>query len=182
EETVEALELLKTQGKILNYGASNTTEELIEKYGEGLSLIQERFSLLYRKNEKLFKLAKKKGITCQAYSPLERGALSGTLTMDTKAEGIARNAIVWYKEQERPATIEMLNKIEEIAKAHNTTISAIILAWTYSQGLHVLCGGRRPEHVKENALAGNINLTNEEISYITKLGDNLRETTGHLDL
>ncbi|MCF0261749.1 MAG: aldo/keto reductase [Sphaerochaetaceae bacterium] len=182
EETVEALELLKKQGKILYYGASNVNEELVAKYGEGLSLIQERFSLLNRKNEKLFSFAKQKGITCQAYSPLERGMLSGSVSMDTVAQGIARDKVVWYQEKERAATIEMLKEIEKIAIAHNASVSAIILAWTWAQGIHVLCGGRKPNHVQENALAGNIVLSAQEICKITELGDKVREATGHQDL
>ena len=83
EETVFVLEELKREGKIRAYGASNVSMDQIREYQKfgSLSLVQERFSLLSRQNFEKAKYCDEANITFQAYSPLERGILTGKINL-----------------------------------------------------------------------------------------------------
>ena len=79
-DTMGFLTDLKKQGKIRAIGASNLTPGQFVEYTEAgqLDLIQEKYSLLDRAAEStLFGLCETHDVTFQAYSPLERGVLSG---------------------------------------------------------------------------------------------------------
>ena len=93
-DTMGFLMELKKQGKIRAIGASNLNRDQFMQYvnnGE-LDLIQEKYSMLDRGvEEKFFGLCKEHNVTFQAYSPLERGVLTGNTTP------IARSTWVWRR-------------------------------------------------------------------------------------
>ena len=84
-ETMEALLRLKEEGKIRAIGVSNVTTEQVSGYlacGE-IALVQQRYSMLDRAAEDtLLRQCREKGLTFQAYSPLEHGLLTGKTARD----------------------------------------------------------------------------------------------------
>lgn len=177
-ESLEALEALKKEGKIRAYGASNTSLDLITSYGEGLSLIQERMSMLSRKNEPLLKASKEKGIAFQAYSPLERGMLSGRITKDTPIDGSAKKSVIWYADDKRGEVFTMLDNMAFITSEHHCTTTQAVLAWTMAQGALVLTGARHPETIMENVKSADITLSDDEVAYMTGLADGVLSRQG----
>ena len=157
EETVDALMKLKQQGKIRAIGASNVTADIIRGYcrcGE-LDVIQEKYSLLTRRIEKqLLPTCKELGVSVQAYSPLEQGLLTGTVTMDTTyPEGSTRNANPSFQPSRRRQAIELLNGWQDLTEKYQCTPAQLVIALTARMipGLHVLCGARTPEQALDNA-------------------------------
>ena len=63
-----------------------------------------------------------------------------------------------------------MREIEPIASAHGATYAQIVIAWTIQQpGItFALCGARDPDQARENAKAGRIRLSQDEIKTISE--------------
>ncbi len=89
-ETMEALETLKTQGKIRSIGASNTSAADITAYVAAgqLDAIQEEYSMVKRDIETtLLPVAMAANVSALSYSSLALGLLSGKMGPDRRFEG-----------------------------------------------------------------------------------------------
>ncbi|AEV29800.1 putative oxidoreductase, aryl-alcohol dehydrogenase like protein [Sphaerochaeta pleomorpha str. Grapes] len=177
EETVFAFEQLKREGKIRCYGACNVNQREIEEYQKygSPSIIQKRFSLLNRENEDLALYCNQNDITFQAYSPLERGLLTGNVKQESNVVGTAKESIPWFKIEKRMQVLAMLEELKDMCTAYQCTVGNLVLAWTmaYIPRMNVLCGARKPEQVLENSLCGSITLKEEDIRCIDSLARKL---------
>jgi aryl-alcohol dehydrogenase-like predicted oxidoreductase len=111
----------------------------------------------------------KKNIGILAYSPLQRGLLSGKIKPGHKFnEGDNRPDTPYYKEPNLTRILSLLEKIRPIAEGHNATLSQLALNWTIQQpGITcALAGARNPAQVLENKGAADFMLTNDEINRI----------------
>lgn len=177
EETVEAFELLKGQGKIRSYGACNVNlEELkaYQKYGSP-SLVQERFSLLSRDKADLASYCAEHQITFQAYSPLERGVLTGKAALLQSVVGTAKASVVWYKPENRTKMLALLSSLETIAEHYNSTVGNLVIAWTRqaTSTMNVLCGARKPSQIEENSKAADLAISDKDWTIIDSLARTL---------
>ena len=172
EETMEALEILKDQGKIRAGGVSNYTMsemEKAEKYFK-LSSNQVPYSMVNRGIEDEvgpYCIANDKAII--AYSPLQRGVLTGKITADYKfAEGDHRPTTPFFKEPNLSRINAFLDKIKPIAEAQKATMAQLVLNWTMNQpGITcVLAGARNERQVLENLKAAALKVSDEELSFI----------------
>ena len=172
EETMEALEILKDQGKIRAGGVSNYTMsemEKAEKYFK-LSSNQVPYSMVNRGIEDEvvpYCIANDKAII--AYSPLQRGVLTGKITADYKfAEGDHRPTTPFFKEPNLSRINAFLDKIKPIAEAQKATMAQLVLNWTMNQpGITcVLTGARNEKQVLENLKATTLKVSDEELSFI----------------
>lgn len=166
EETVEAFESLKRQGKIRAWGACNLTLEEAKEYllyGE-LSLIQERFSLLNRASAPLAHWAAEEQVTFQAYSPLERGVLTGLSALSKEVVGTAKASVAWYKPEKREAMTRLLTELDQIARSYDCSVSNLVIAWSagFTKTMNVLFGSRTVDHLEENAKALDLKITEED--------------------
>ena len=177
EETVSVLEALKREGKIRAYGASNVSLEQIKEYQKfgSLSLVQERFSLLSRQNLEKALYCDDNAITFQAYSPLERGLLTGKIGPASEVVGTAKASIPWFQPEKRVQVLEMLDKLTEMSFRYGCSVGTLVLAWTLAQTetMNVLCGARKSEHLEENAQAASVHLSAEDILVIGSLATEL---------
>lgn len=174
EDTLAMLMKLKDQGKIRAFGASNVTVEQLRQYNASIVSDQERFSMLDRNIEENTNLAYciENDIALLAYSPLVHGLLTGKIGPEREfADGDLREGHPRFTVENRLRILEMLKQFEEIAKNHNANVSQLVIAWTFSQhGItHVLCGARTEDQVIDNAKAGEISLTTEEIEIMNKI-------------
>jgi aryl-alcohol dehydrogenase-like predicted oxidoreductase len=62
----------------------------------------------------------------------------------------------------------MLQQIQPVADEHGISLTQLAIAWTAAQPgcSHVLCGARNRQQVSENAGAGDVNLSDEQIQRI----------------
>lgn len=173
EESMEAVARLIEQGKVRYAGVSNYSVaqmEEAEKYVK-LASNQVPYSMVKRSIEKdlvPYCLENKKSIL--AYSPLERGLLTGKMKPGhIFAAGDHRQDIAFYKDENLTRTYNFLSQIEPIAKEKQLSIGQLVLLWTLEQpGITVtLVGARNSEQAKQNALAVNAKLTSEEIAIIS---------------
>ncbi len=177
EKTMKCLMELKEQGIIKAIGASNVSKEDIveyKKFGD-LDVIQEKYSMLDRGIEETL-IPSCDQTAVMAYSPLEQGLLTGKIGMDyVVGEQEYRAGIVWYELDKRKRVLDMLEKIEVIAKKHECTLAQLVIAWTMHQkGIsHVLCGARKPYQIMDTVQATNVVLTPEEMQLIREYVVNL---------
>ena len=177
EETVSVLEDLKREGKIRAYGASNVTLEQVREYQKfgSLSLVQERFSLLSRQNLDKALYCADEHITFQAYSPLERGILTGKVDLTSEVVGTAKASVPWFQPEKRVEVLTMLDKLSEMGITYSCSVGTLVIAWTMAQTktMNVLCGARKSEHIEENAQAASVHLGQEDLRYIDTLAKEL---------
>ncbi|QIA08321.1 aldo/keto reductase [Draconibacterium halophilum] len=179
EETMEALEILKDQGKIRAGGVSNYSANEMkkaEKYFK-LSSNQVPYSMVNRDIEDEVVphcIANNKAII--AYSPLQRGVLTGKITADYKfSEGDHRPTTPFFKEPNLSRINALLDKIKPIAESKQATLAQLVLNWTMRQpGITcVLAGARNEKQVLENLKAAELMVSDDEFASIRKKLDQL---------
>lgn len=173
-ETMEALELLIQNGKIRAGGVCNYSAELQEEAGKTIRLASNQvpYSMVRRDIEKeIVPLCIKNNTGILAYSPMQRGLLSGKIRPGHKFnEGDTRPDTPYFKEPNLSNILSFLDKIRPVAEERNVTLSQLVLNWTIQQpGITcALAGARDPSQVLENAGAARFRLTGEEIRIINK--------------
>lgn len=174
EETMDALMTLKKEGKIRAIGASNVTPEIVRqycRYGQ-LDVIQEKYSLMTRRvEEELLPVCRELGVSLQAYSPLEQGLLTGKVTMGkTYPEGDVRNNNPNFAADKRQAAIEMMESWKPLKEKYQCSTGNLTIAFTHrhADGVHILCGARTPEQIRDNAAAMKIILSDDDVAFMEK--------------
>lgn len=149
-ETLEAFQLLREQGSILDYGVSNfDVDDMEEAFAlpDGGKIVtnQVLYSLLYRGIEwELIPWSRERRIPIMAYSPVghnpaEQRKLFGNRT------------------------------IKEIAARHNATPAQVVLAWCLRHpDMVVIPKSSNPDHLRENRAALDLELTERDFEELDK--------------
>ncbi|WP_420316780.1 aldo/keto reductase [Ekhidna sp.] len=172
EETMEVLKDLQQQGKIRAIGMSNHTVEMMKRADQVIELAstQSPYSMVYRKIEKdILPYCLEENVGILAYSPLQRGLLTGKITSDYQFKGDDHRAEnKFFKEPNRSRTNAFLDKIKPIAEEHGVTLAQLVINWTVQrEGITVaLVGARNEKQAEENAKSLSIKLSKEEINTI----------------
>jgi len=171
-ETVAALEELKKAGKIRAIGASNVSRAELELYiaTGALDAIQERFSMIDREIEAdLLPLTVPNGVATLSYSSLALGLLSGTIGPDRVFAGDdQRKDNPRFSVANRQKAGDFSEAIRTVAERHDASIAQVVIAWTLAQPgvTFALCGARSPAQALDNARAGTLRLTQEDLAVI----------------
>jgi methylglyoxal reductase len=181
EETMGALMDLKREGKIRAIGVSNATTEQIAVYRAvgPVDADQEKYSMLDRNLEAVqLPNLLKNNVAFLAYSPLANGLLSGKITSSREFSGddLRRNN-ARFTDENRQWVAKVLRELEPIAKKHRATIAQLVIAWTLEQPgvTHALVGGRNRKQALENAAAGDLILSAEELKQIDQAIEQFNE-------
>ena len=172
EDTIEELLKLKDEGKICAIGVSNVTTELLDDYSKRTHIEsdQEHFSMLHRDiSSDMLPYCLENNIAVLAYSPLEQGLLSGKLGPDVElAQNDPRLGNLNFSVENRHRIAAVMAESEEVARVHGITCAQLAIAWTHSfPGLtHVIAGASSPAQAIQNAHAGSVVLTQEELATI----------------
>jgi methylglyoxal reductase len=172
-ETMEALEQLKTQGKIRSIGASNTTPSDVRAYLEAgqLDAVQEEYSMVNRAVEaEMAPLCHENGVSILSYSSLALGLLTGKIGPDRVFEGDdQRKDNPRFSIANREKVARLMEAIAPIAEVHGATKAQVVIAWTLQQpGITFsLCGARDATQAVENAKAGLLRLSADDIAQIS---------------
>jgi len=172
-ESMEAVDQLLKEGKIRAAGVCNYDTEQVEEALKVVPIVSNQvpYSMVHRGIEKdVIPQALEKNMSILAYSPLQRGLLTGKITPEYKfAEGDHRPKTPHFQPDFIRKTNEMLDKIRPIAKDHNATLAQLVIQWTIRQpAVIALVGARNVKQATENAAAGDINLSDEELNFIRK--------------
>jgi aryl-alcohol dehydrogenase-like predicted oxidoreductase len=172
---MEALMDLKAEGKIRAIGCSNATPSQMDeyrKYGD-LDADQELYSMLDREQENSnLPYVAENNMAFLAYSPLAQGLLTGKVGPErTFEEGDQRRESERFSVENRKRVQHMLKQFQPIADEHGISMAQLTLAWTFSQHgcSHVLAGARNPKQAMENAAAGDVELSDDELREMDKI-------------
>jgi aryl-alcohol dehydrogenase-like predicted oxidoreductase len=172
DETMAALDDLVRAGKVRYLGVSDTPAwkiveaNLIARFRGWSSFIglQIEYSLLQRTVEQeLVPMAGEFGLGITPWSPLSGGALSGKYTRANAGQHEGdRGALLDVNEK----TYDVVDELEIIAKAHDTSVASVALAWVHAKPgvTSIIIGARRMSQFEDNIRALDVTLTAEELA------------------
>jgi len=169
EETFGALAELVAAGKVRFLGISEAAPATVRRAHavHPLSALQYEYSLWSRDPEdEILPLARELGIGFVSYSPLGRGALTGTVTSTAElAEDDFRRVAPRFQVENLRANLERVALVEELASARGVTSAQLALAWVLAQGSDVvpIPGTKRVRYLEENVAAGQVELAADDL-------------------
>lgn len=173
EESLAAMDQLRRDGKIRAVGVSNFSIELLKRAAAicPLASVQPPYSLLRRDIEKdILPFCVDQHISVLAYSPLERGLLTGMVTPDRQfTQGDHRVKHKFFDVENRKKVLASLEKIRPIAQKYAASLAQVVLNWTIQQPgvTAAIVGARNPQQARHNAGAMAFDLTNEDIRQVS---------------
>ena len=173
-ETMEAMTKLKEQGKIREAGVCNYSASQMKKAEETYKLASDQvpYSMILREIEKdlvPWCIENKKSII--AYSPLQRGLLTGKIKPDhVFSEGDHRSGLPYFSSRNIELVNTMLDNLRPLATEKNASLAQLVLGWTINQpGITIaLAGARNERQAVENAKAADIKFNSQEMEFINQ--------------
>lgn len=179
EETMAALDDLVRSGKVRYIGVSDTPAwkiveaNMLARFRGWSSFIglQVEYSLLERTIEQeLVPMALEHGLGITPWSPLKSGALSGKYTRENVGQSKKdRGAFIESYLNER--TFALLDELTALAKAKDTTVAKVALAWVVSRPAvgSTIIGARTLRQLDENIGSLAVTLTDKERAHLNAL-------------
>lgn len=180
QETMEAVAQLIKEGKVRYAGVCNYDVLLMKEASKYIDLVSDQvsYSMLNRGIEQeLVPYLIENNKSVLAYSPLQRGILSGKLKPGHQfADGDTRADLPYYSDKNIVLTNAFLEKIKPLADDKNATLSQLVIQWSISQsGITIaLVGARNAAQAIQNAKAAELKLSSEEINFINAELDKLK--------
>ncbi|TZF83205.1 aldo/keto reductase [Pedobacter sp. BS3] len=180
DETMETVARLIEQGKVRAAGVCNYSVQQMQEAEKTIKLASNQvpYSMLKRDIENdvvPYCIENNKSII--AYSPLERGVLTGKIKPGhVFAEGDHRAGLKYYTDENIRRTDAFLNAIKPLADSKNATLGQLVIRWTVQRpGITIaLVGARNAEQAVQNARAIQVKLSEDEMSFITSELDKLQ--------
>jgi aryl-alcohol dehydrogenase-like predicted oxidoreductase len=175
EETVGAMAGLVQTGKVRHLGLSEAAPATIRRAHavHPIAALQTEYSLWSRDPEgELLDTCRELGIAFVAYSPLGRGFLTGRYrSIDDLAPDDWRRNNPRFQGDNFQKNLDLVGKVEQLAKAKGSTPAQLALAWLLSRGEDIIPipGSTRIERVRENAGATSVTLSADDIRSLDAL-------------
>ena len=172
EDSLAAMEALRREGKIRAVGVSNFSVELLRQATAigALASVQPPYSLLRRDIEKdLLPFCRENHISVLAYSPLERGLLTGNVGPDRQFKpGDHRSKHKLFDVENRRKVLSALEKIRPIADKYHSSLAQVVLNWTIKQPgvTAAIAGARNAQQARYNAGAMHFELADADIRQV----------------
>jgi aryl-alcohol dehydrogenase-like predicted oxidoreductase len=186
EDTWSAMAGLVDEGLVGSIGVSNHDRDLIERCRviRDVDSLQPHFSMLHLEHRDLIRWCGEQGIGVICYGPLAYGLLTGALTLETEFDRTDwRSGAKWrggyYRDMFAPGkkerSLAVVEGLRPIADRLDISVAQLALAWTVHQlGVTAaIAGSRNPDHVRQNAGAGDIvldEITLKELDELLPLG------------
>ena len=155
--TMEALERLRAEGRILAVGVSNfgpAEMDEARQYGV-IDVLQPPYNTLWREIEQAaLPYCRAHNIGVMPYSGLAQGLLTGALSRDTAfVEGDERRTTVLFQPGIYERALEAVEELRPIASRYRKTIAQLAIQWLTSRpGVSSpLLGARTVDEMEENA-------------------------------
>jgi len=138
EDTVGAMARLVAQGKVRYLGLSEAAAQTIRRAHaiHPITALQTEYSLFTRDVEQdILPTCRELGIGFVAYSPLQRGTLSGTIGgVDDLAANDRRREHPRFSADNLANNVKLLQPITALAAARGATPAQVAIAWVLSRG------------------------------------------------
>ncbi|MCK5442698.1 MAG: aldo/keto reductase [Maribacter sp.] len=172
QETFEAVAQLIQDGKVRHAGVCNYSVDQMKEAEKYVNLASNQlpFSMVNKGIEnEIVPYCIKNNKSILAYSPLERGLLTGKMRPGQPFDqGDHRANNPFFSQQSIVKTNAFLEKIRPIANAKGATLAQLVLKWTLERpGITiVLAGARNETQSVQNAAATTFNLNPDELGFI----------------
>ena len=172
EDTVGAMAQLVKEGKIRYIGLSEASAQTLRRAVKvhPIAALQTEYSLWTRDPEDgILPTCRELGIGFVAYSPLGRGFLTGQFKrFEDLPEDDYRRHSPRFQGENFQKNLDLLHRVEEIAREKRCTPSQLALAWVLAQGKDFvpIPGTKHRKYLEDNAGAVNVRLTKDELRRI----------------
>ncbi len=172
EDTVGALAELVWQGKLRYIGLSEAAPATLRRAQavHPITALQTEYSLWSRDPEDdVLPTCRALGIGFVAYSPLGRGFLTGRFKkFDDLPAGDFRRGSPRFQEANFQKNLDLVRKVEEIAREKRSTPAQLALAWLLARGEDIvpIPGTKQRARLEENAQAVGIALSKSDLARI----------------
>src|SRR6202790_3993325 len=162
-------------GKVRHLGLSEASPQTIRgaQKVHPIAALQTEYSLWTRDPEdEVLPTTRELGIAFVAYSPLGRGFLTGQYKrFEDLAADDYRRFSPRFQGQNFQKNLDLVARVEAIAKEKKYTPSQLALAWLLAQGKDIIPipGTKRRQYLEENAGALQVTLTVEDLRRIDEV-------------
>ena len=175
EETIGAMAGLVKAGKVRHLGMSEAAPATIRRAHKvhPITALQTEYSLWSRDPEdEILPTVRELGIGFVAYSPLGRGFLTGRFkTIDDLDERDFRRRSPRFQGENFRRNLDLVDRIEALAKKKGVTASQLALAWVLHRGKDIvpIPGTKHVNYLEENVRALDVKLSEAELRQIDEV-------------
>ena len=172
---VDAMEYLRSQGKVRYFGLSNlTAKDLpeLERFKGCFASVQNQYSMACRDFEQdILALSGQMELTPMTWGSLGQGILTGKYGRDVSFGSNDRRSRTIYKNfygEKLEKNLQIVDAMRPIASEHGKPLSALAVRFILDQLPEsvVLCGAKRPEQILSSAEAMDWKLSGEELAHL----------------
>ncbi|KAK9470240.1 NADP-dependent oxidoreductase domain-containing protein [Dipodascopsis tothii] len=155
ETTVGAMAELVQAGKVKYLGLSECSEATLRRAYKvhPIAAVQIEYSpyVQYTETVGLAAACRELGVALIGYSPLSRGALSGTMSSATAfAADDVRPMLPFFQQETLKKNEALLAKLNALAESKGVTTSQLVLAWIVAKGVIPIPGTTKLDRLDEN--------------------------------
>ena len=172
EEVAGTVKELIAEGKVKHFGLSEASAKSIRRAHavQPVAALQSEYSLWFREPEaEIVPTLEELGIGFVLFSPLGKGFLTGTISVDTQFVSTDfRNTVPRFDEANRAANQRLVDELGRIAKAKGATPAQIALAWLLAQKPWIvpIPGTTKLNRLEENIGSATVALTTDDLADI----------------
>ena len=181
EETVGAMSRLVDEGKVRALGLSEVSAATLRRAHavHPIAALQTEYSLFSREIEdEILPTCVELGVTLVAYSPLDRGLLTGGFRREDLEDprDFRRIGQPRFHEDNFDWNARLVDAVEEVARRKGATPAQVALAWVLGRGDHVVTipGTTDPRHLEENLGSVAVELDAEDLALLDPLAEHVR--------
>jgi aryl-alcohol dehydrogenase-like predicted oxidoreductase len=175
EDTVGTMSRLVEEGKVRFIGLSEAGAATLRKAHAvyPIAALQTEYSLWTRDPEdEILGVCRELRIGFVAYSPLGRGFLGGRIKrFEDLAPDDYRRSSPRFQGENFQKNLELVTRVEKVARRKGCTAAQLALAWVLAQGLDIvpIPGTKRRRFLDENIAALDVELTPEDLRNIEEV-------------
>ncbi|HKI45204.1 MAG TPA: aldo/keto reductase [Balneolales bacterium] len=175
EDTIGAMAELVKEGKVKYIGMSEAAPKTLKKASKvhQITALQTEYSLWSRDPEdEIIPTCRELGIGFVAYSPLGRGFLTGRYqSPDDFEDDDFRKYNPRFQGENFTKNLQLVDKINELAKKKNCNPAQLAIAWLLHQGQDIvpIPGTKHMRYLHQNIEAADLTFTKEELVEIDRI-------------
>ena len=174
EETWGAMAGLVAAGKVRAIGLSEVTVEQAElaHTTHPVASIQSELSLWTRDALRdVVPWCSENGVAFIPFAPLGRGFLTGEVTASSFGSDDFRARNPRFTSEAMSANIPLVDRVRTVAARHDATPAQVAIAWTLTQGDHVIPipGTKKLSRLEENTAAADLPLSASDLADLNAL-------------
>jgi aryl-alcohol dehydrogenase-like predicted oxidoreductase len=175
EDTVRAMAELVKEGQVRYIGLSEASAQTLRRANKvhQITAVQTEYSLWTRDPEdEILPTCRELGIGFVAYSPLGRGFLAGRFkTFEDLPEDDYRRFSPRFQGENFQRNLDLVRRVQEIAKGKGCTPSQLALAWVLARGEDIvpIPGTKHRKYLEENVGGLEVKLTPDDLQRIDEV-------------